>query len=44
MRSILIDWIVDVHLKFKLRNETLFLCQNLIDKYLISNVIMRNKL
>jgi hypothetical protein len=26
MRVILTDWLVEVHLKFKLRNETLFLC------------------
>ena len=25
MRAILMDWLVDVHLKFKLRDETLFL-------------------
>ena len=25
MRGILLDWLVDVHLKFKLRDETLFL-------------------
>ena len=25
MRAILVDWLVDVHLKFKLRTETLYL-------------------
>lgn len=25
MRGILVDWLVDVHLKFRLRNETLFM-------------------
>ena len=34
MRSILIDWLVDVHLKFKLKTETLYVCINLIDRYL----------
>ena len=34
MRAILVDWLVDVHLKFKLVNETLFLTINLIDRYL----------
>jgi cyclin B len=34
MRAILIDWLVDVHLKFKLLEETLFLTVNLIDRYL----------
>jgi len=34
MRAILIDWLIDVHLKFKLVEETLFLCINLIDRFL----------
>ena len=31
---ILIDWLVEVHLKFKLMPETLFLTHNLIDRFL----------
>lgn len=34
MRSILIDWLVDVHLKFKLKDETLYVTNYLIDRYL----------
>jgi hypothetical protein len=34
MRSILIDWLVEVHLKFKLVPESLFLTINLIDRYI----------
>eukprot|EP00798_Chlamydomonas_sp_ICE-L_P025201 gene25201-10841_t len=34
MRKILIDWLVDVHLKFKLLPETLYLSVNLIDRFL----------
>jgi len=34
MRSILNDWLVDVHKKYKLRSETLFLAINIIDRYL----------
>jgi len=44
MRSILIDWLVDVHLKFKLLPETLYLTVNLIDRYLERNIIKRTKL
>lgn len=44
MRAILIDWLVEVHLKFKLVPETLFLTINLIDRYLNKKVIMRNRL
>jgi len=32
MRHILIDWLVDVHHRFKLRTETLFLAINLVDR------------
>ncbi len=34
MRSILVDWFVEVHLKFKLVPEMLYLAVNLIDRYL----------
>ena len=44
MRSILIDWLVEVHLKFKLVPETLFLTVNLIDRYLMKNQVTRQKL
>lgn len=44
MRGILIDWLVDVHIKFKLRPETLFLTVNLIDRYLEKISIPRQKL
>jgi len=44
MRSILIDWLVEVHLKFKLFPETLFLTVNVIDKYLSLVDVHRTKL
>ena len=44
MREILIDWIVDVHYKFKLVPETLYLCVNVIDRFLEREIISRNKL
>jgi len=34
MRSILVDWLVEVHLKIKLVPETLYLTINLVDRYL----------
>lgn len=33
MRGILVDWVIEVHLRFKLLPETLFLTVNLIDRY-----------
>ena len=41
MRAILIDWLVEVHLKFKLMPETLFLTHNLIDRFLAKKVVTR---
>ncbi|XP_004486936.1 G2/mitotic-specific cyclin S13-7-like isoform X2 [Cicer arietinum] len=34
MRTILVDWLVEIHLHFQLRTETLFLTINIIDRYL----------
>ena len=44
MRAILIDWLIEVHLKFKLLPETLFLTVNMIDRYLEKQDIPRTKL
>jgi len=44
MREILVDWLVEVHLKFKLRPETLFLTINLIDRFLERRAVSRTKL
>ena len=44
MRAILVDWLVEVHLKFKLMPETLFLTVNLIDRYLARAPVTRKKL
>nr|AAV68600.1 cyclin B [Ostreococcus tauri] len=44
MRAILIDWLVEVHLKFKLMPETLFLTTNLIDRFLELKTVTRRNL
>lgn len=44
MRAILVDWLVDVHLKFKLVPETLHLTVNIIDRYLAKEKVMRQRL
>ncbi|KAJ8549209.1 hypothetical protein K7X08_032916 [Anisodus acutangulus] len=44
MRSILIDWLIEVHHKFDLREETLFLTVNLIDRFLEKQNVVRKKL
>lgn len=44
MRGILIDWLVEVHLKFKLVPETLFITTQLIDRFLARVPTVRPKL
>jgi cyclin B len=44
MRAILIDWLIEVHLKFKLRCETLFITVNLIDRYASAQNIAKAEL
>ncbi|XP_010521579.1 PREDICTED: cyclin-B1-4 [Tarenaya hassleriana] len=44
MRSILIDWLVEVHRKFELMPETLHLTINLIDRFLSAKVVPRREL
>lgn len=34
MRGILVDWIIEVHMRFKLLPETLYLTVALTDRYL----------
>lgn len=43
MRAILVDWLVEVHLKFRLVPETLHLAVNLVDRYLESKEGMCRK-
>ena len=44
MRAILIDWLIEVHMKFKLVPETLYLTVNIIDRYCSKNPVPRSKL
>ncbi|KAF8886532.1 cyclin-like protein [Infundibulicybe gibba] len=44
MRGILTDWLIQVHLRFRLLPETLFLCVNIIDRFLSARVVSLAKL
>lgn len=44
MRSVLMDWLIQVHHRFQLLPETLFLCVNYIDRFLSCKVVSINKL
>jgi len=44
MRAILVNWLVGVQVKFRLQPETLYLCVNIIDRYLSKARIPRRRL
>lgn len=44
MRSVLMDWLVQVHQRFGLLPETLFLCCNYIDRFLSCKIVSLGKL
>jgi len=44
MRSTVINWLVEVHFKYKLLAETLFLCVNILDRFLAEKAITKDKL
>ncbi|KAK9673561.1 hypothetical protein RND81_12G175300 [Saponaria officinalis] len=44
MRMILVDWLVEVHNKFELLPETLYLTIDIVDRYLSRTVVCRKEL
>lgn len=44
MRAILIDWLIDVHLKFELVPETMYLTVHIIDRFLSVKQVSRKRL
>ena len=44
MRGILIDWLLEVHTRFRLLPETLFLAVNIIDRFLSCKVVQLDRL
>lgn len=44
MRSILVDWLIEVHHKFELNPETLYLTINIVDRYLETQTTLRKEL
>ncbi|XP_044467849.1 G2/mitotic-specific cyclin S13-7-like [Mangifera indica] len=44
MRAILVDWLIDVHQKFELSPETLYLTINIIDRFLAVKNVPRREL
>ncbi len=44
MRSILVDWMVEVHLKFRLLPETLYLSINIMDRFMSREMVQVDRL
>lgn len=44
MRGILVDWLVEVSMEYKLLPETMYLAVSYIDRYLSVNVLNRQRL
>ncbi|OIV92541.1 hypothetical protein TanjilG_02304 [Lupinus angustifolius] len=44
MRAILVDWLIDVHTKFDLSPETLYLTINIVDRFLAVKTVPRREL
>ncbi|KAK4607493.1 hypothetical protein RGQ29_001368 [Quercus rubra] len=44
MRSILVDWLIEVHRKFELTPETLYLTINIVDRFLSIMAVSRREL
>ncbi|KAJ7136033.1 cyclin-like protein [Mycena epipterygia] len=44
MRGVLNDWLIQLHVRFRLLSETLFLCVNIIDRFLSARVVSLAKL
>ncbi|RDX75868.1 hypothetical protein CR513_44205, partial [Mucuna pruriens] len=44
MRSILVDWLIEVHRKFELMPETLYLTLNIVDRFLSKKAVPRREL
>jgi len=44
MRGILVDWLIEVHTRFRLLPETLFLAVNIVDRFLSQKVVPLDRL
>lgn len=44
LRGVLVDWLIEVHTRFHLLPETLFLAVNIIDRFLSTRVVELDKL
>lgn len=44
VRAVLVDWILNIHMKFKLLPETLFITINLIDRFLSVHSVSKDNI
>jgi hypothetical protein len=43
MRCRLVGWLIEVANQFQLKNETLFMCVNLLDRYLSEETVLKSQ-
>ncbi|XP_062998713.1 G2/mitotic-specific cyclin-B2-like [Elgaria multicarinata webbii] len=43
MRAILVDWLVEVHARFQLLQETLYMCVTIMDRFLQARPVLRKE-
>ena len=44
MRLILVDWLISIHHKFQMAPETIFICVNILDRFLMRRLVTRQRL
>lgn len=44
VRAVLVDWLIEVHKRFELRPESLYLTVNIIDRFLSEETVPRREL
>jgi hypothetical protein len=44
MRLILVDWLISIHNKFGMAPETIFICVNILDRFLMRRLVTRQRL
>ena len=44
MRGILLDWLIDLHYKFKMFPETLYAMTMILDKYMAARTVSKDNL
>jgi hypothetical protein len=44
MRTVLVDWLIHLHMNFRMTPETLFIAVNILDRFLALRQVVRQRL